>query len=131
MAKEFIHYSWKDFEQAVDTIVRRLKQTEIVSQCGRVYGIPRGGLVLAVTLSHRLGMPLATLDEVVAHGDALVVDDISDTGRTLQRFGPLGACTATLHLVPGTIYVPNIWVEERAPANWVIYPWEEVPNGKT
>ena len=113
-----ILFTWKQFDEAVDIIVGRLQLFPKVSQ---VYGIPRGGLVLAVALSHRLDVPLT---QSPSARDMLVVDDISDSGRTLKYFGPLSVCTATIHKVPNTVYVPDIWVFEREVDSWIVYPWE-------
>lgn len=46
-----------------------------------VYGFPRGGLCLAVALSHSLELPL--LEE--PKNNSLIIDDIYDTGYTLEK----------------------------------------------
>ena len=124
-----VYFTWEDFGFAVDTLVYKLRGDGLLSSISRVYGVPRGGLVLAVVLSHRLDVPLVTIEDVVANGKTLVVDDISDSGKTLKRFGPLGVCTATIHVVPGTLFVPDVWALERPKSSWVVYPWE-VKNGQ-
>ena len=125
-----IFFTWTEFDYAMDVIVSSLRCEGLVSKVSQVYGIPRGGLVLAVVLSHRLGVPLASLADVVAAGNALIVDDISDSGQTLKRFGALGTVTATIHLVPGAVYVPDVWVFQRPENSWVVYPWEtEIKGG--
>ena len=63
--------SWADFDRALDSAVARLASCSLSG----VYGVPRGGLVLAVCLSHRLGIPL--LEQPQA--GCLVVDDIYET----------------------------------------------------
>ena len=118
-----IHYSWQNFDDAVEVIANRVRAEGHLQRVKRIYGVPRGGLVLAIKLSYRLGLPLATLQEV-AYGHTLVVDDISDSGETLMRLGRLAVCTATIHAVPGTTFVPDIWVEKRDKDTWVVYPWE-------
>ena len=50
--------SWADFDRALDSAVARLASSSLSG----VYGVPRGGLVLAVCLSHRLGIPLLQAD---------------------------------------------------------------------
>ena len=45
-----------------------------------VYGVPRGGLCLAVALNHAIERPLLSVPEP----SALIVDDVYETGRTLQ-----------------------------------------------
>ena len=70
--------SWADFDRALDSAVARLASCSLSG----VYGVPRGGLVLAVCLSHRLGIPL--LEQPQA--GCLVVDDIYETGRTVAAY---------------------------------------------
>ena len=113
--------TWAQFDNAVDIIVEKLRVYE--GQFDSIYGIPRGGLVLAVALSHRLGVPLAN----TCHQDSLVVDDISDSGNTLFPFQRRGHVIATIHLVPATRVHPDIWVYVRR-ADWVTYPWEKGGN---
>ena len=52
--KQFI--SWDEYENHIDSIVDWV-QTQDFS-LGAVYGLPRGGLPIAVSLSHRLHLPL-------------------------------------------------------------------------
>ena len=48
-----------------------------------IYGLPRGGLIPAVMLSHQLGIPMAKGD---IGPNTLIVDDICDSGETLDKF---------------------------------------------
>ncbi len=95
-----------------------------------VYGIPRGGLVVAVYLSHRLKLPCLTklLGPV---GSTLVVDDIADTGKTLKEYKELGFDTATIYYKPRSIIKPTYFVKEIKDTDWIVYPYEdpkEIPN---
>jgi len=111
-------FTWQQFDNAVGIIAEGLKYYE--GRFDNIYGVPRGGLVLAVALSHRLGLP------VVKDCDSrsVVVDDISDSGKTLQPFQQRGNVLATIHIVPESVVYPEIWVHVRR-ADWVIYPWEK------
>ena len=118
-------FSWEDFNKAVDVIIDALRRKGLLSKVTQIYGIPRGGLVLAVALSHKLNLPMTlALADIVARGGALIVDDISDSGKTMAIWGPLGVCSATIHRVPSTIYIPDVWAVDRAEGVWVEYPWE-------
>ena len=68
---------WIDFDECISSIYIRCKNKKFEG----VYGFPRGGLCLAVALSHSLGIPL--LDE--PKNNSLIVDDIYDTGYTLEK----------------------------------------------
>ena len=108
--------SWTDFDQAVAVLAERYAAIPMAG----IYGVPRGGLCLAVALSHALQKPL--LPDPVA--DALVVDDVYETGRTLQA----------LHdRCPNARFA--VWVSKRPPlwwqaavvtehSEWLLFPWE-------
>lgn len=83
-----------------------------------VYGIPRGGLVLAVMISHRLDIPLL----MAPCEGCLVVDDISDTGVTLKHYKNSGYHIATMHIRENTSVIPEVW--HKISDGWVEYPWE-------
>ena len=85
--KEFI--SWAQYQYAIDRMVLYYKQSTRISECGAVYGLPRGGLPIAVSLSHKLDLPLLMNyydRKIVTDKKILVVDDIADTGHTLKDF---------------------------------------------
>lgn len=49
------HYSWSAFGKDIETIASTLQGYKF----DEIYGIPRGGLIIAVVLSHRLELPLS------------------------------------------------------------------------
>ena len=71
--------TWDTIDNLITIIAR-----EIISESPNIYniyGIPRGGLIPAVLLSHKLGIPVT--QEVKNY--SLIVDDISDSGNTLKK----------------------------------------------
>ena len=83
-----------------------------------IYGIPRGGLVLAVYLSHLLNIPI--VDRPTGK-ETLIVDDIADTGTTLNDFKDY--TIATLYYHKQSKVKPDIWIYEKKD-NWILFPWE-------
>ena len=82
-------------------------------------GLPRGGLIPAVMVSHRLGLPLVTLPEP----HTLVIDDIADSGVTLTNTP--GIYTAVLHYKPHTsVFKPDVYSVEYKGDDFLVYPWE-------
>ena len=73
--------SWPQFDQAVQQLASRFAGSAVTG----VYGVPRGGLCLAVALSHAIDRPLLSAPEP----SALIVDDVYETGRTLQALNCL------------------------------------------
>jgi hypoxanthine phosphoribosyltransferase len=96
-----------------------------------VYGIPRGGLIIAVYLSHLCNLEVVTDIERINGDDTLVVDDIADTGKTLNKY-PITKCSsATIHYKPRSIIKPTYYVDLCENTDWIVYPYEcseEKPN---
>ena len=112
-----IYLSWDDISQLVDTLCEKIitEQPNIDS----VFGLKRGGLIPAVMVSHKLGLPWSD----VMLPNTLVVDDICDTGVTLKN--TIGVYNAVLHYKPHTsCCVPNIYATLHEGDEWIIYPWE-------
>lgn len=108
------HLTWEEFDFAVETIA---------SQCpsvNGVYGMPRGGLVLAVALSHRLLVPLLLEPRI----GALWVDDIVDTGLTIRN--ALKGMTYAAWINKSSDY--DVISAQTCGDEWVIFPWEKSSN---
>ena len=114
--------TWADFDSAIEVLVEKVVSSGRIFS--NIYGIPRGGLVVAVALSHRLDLPVIMSVDLVS-GSTLVVDDISDGGTTLSAFAGKVGAVATIHIVSGTKVVPDFFVWYRL-EKWVHYPWEKV-----
>ena len=108
--------SWQQFDQAVSALAQEFKGRT----CSGVFGVPRGGLCLAVALSHALERPL--LLEPAA--DALIVDDVYETGRTLEALRE--QCPDASFAVWVSKCQARWWttVEESAADEWLVFPWE-------
>ena len=113
-----IYLSWDDVSQLVDTLCEKII-TE-VPNIDSVFGLKRGGLIPAVMVSHKLGLPWSD----VMLPNTLVIDDIADTGLTLKNC--IGGYTAVLHYKPHTsCHIPNLWASVHKGDEWIIYPWEK------
>ena len=78
-------YTWSEFDKSVEHIA---KECDFLDFSG-IYGIPRGGLCLAVALSHRLKINLISEPKK----NSLIVDDIYETGNTLNTFKNIEGAT--------------------------------------
>ena len=120
--KQFLE--WRDIDDAIEKLVLNITSSEI--KVVAVGGLPRGGLIPAVMLSHRLQIPFvsqAQLQNVT--GNILIVDDICDSGKTLKQFKfEENVYTATLHYKTTADYEPHFWWKIAPENEWIVYPWE-------
>ena len=72
------HFTWREFDKSVEHIANECKFLDFSG----IYGVPRGGLCLAVALSHKLKIDL--ISEPIKN--SLIVDDVYETGITLNTF---------------------------------------------
>lgn len=111
------YLTWQEFDLVIDKAAEQLESCEISG----IYGIPRGGLTLAVALSHRLGVPMLA----APCKNCIVVDDIADTGITLQHFEDCNYATLTWCYKPDVSKVrPNYYYLTCAENEWIVFPWE-------
>lgn len=117
--------SWKRFEKDIHKLANQILTNEIKMRwCySSVYGIPRGGLVIATRLSHLLNVPLINvplMTKLTSHS-TLICDDVSDTGETLKEYNELFHI-ATLYRKNHTKIEPRYCV--RTINKHIIFPWE-------
>lgn len=116
-------YSYEQFERDVEQIVQWINKNNL--KFTGIYGVPRGGLILAVILSHKLKIPLLTYRLEITNR-TLIVDDISDTGETLKdtllglRVKPK---VVTLFIHTNTKVLPDYFLREKK-EDWVHFWWE-------
>ncbi len=158
---KFLPVSWRDVEEGCLRIAEKI--VEDGEKIDLIVGVLRGGWVPARLLSDYLGVdkigvvevkfykgigdraerPVVTQPLVVEARDktVLVVDDVADTGKTLNivtsflsLYGPRKILTATLYVKPWSIVRPDYYAFETDA--WIIFPWdraetlEELVNGQ-
>ena len=113
--------SWSDVDGLIDKLCGRiLNDLPLIDS---VYGIPRGGLIPTVLVSHRLKLPYVSS----IGKNTLVVDDICDSGVTLKN-SP-GIYTAVLYQKPETAcFTPSVWADLHLGNEWLIFPWEKMDS---
>lgn len=118
------YLNWNDIDRAINRIVASINSSEI--KINAVGGLPRGGLIPAVMISHRLSIPFVSQANIKnIFGNILIVDDICDSGQTLKQFKfEENIYTATLHWKQSSEYQPNYFWEIAYENEWIVYPWE-------
>lgn len=118
--------SWEEFDRLIDKLEVKINKSG--EKFDGIIGVPRGGLIVAVCLSHRLNLPLIAEGHLIDSMSILLVDDIVDSGKTLNNLLMdwkivKNIIIATLHYRNGAVVTP-IYVE-NAEDNWIQYPWED------
>ena len=121
MEKTFL--SWTDIEIAVESLAYQIKNSG--KKIGSINGLARGGLIPAVILSHKLGIPFMNEDND-SEGYILIIDDICDTGETLKFYSNYEyILTATIHYKQTAMVEPDFYYSLVPQDKWIVYPWEQ------
>ena len=112
------YYTWQEFGS--DCVALALRIERLRKKFTGVWGPARGGLPIAVCMSHSLDIPLAKRP---TDPSVLIVDDIADTGKTLNKYAKKGFTVATIFYHKQCLYVPKIWLREKGD-QWIAFPWE-------
>ena len=114
-----IHFTWEEFDRSVEHIAERCKFLEFSG----IYGVPRGGLCLAVALSHKLKINL--ISEPIEN--SLIVDDVYETGITLDTYKNIeGANFFVLFSKTNPTWWNSVHLSEKS--DWIVFPWENTLN---
>ena len=116
------YFTWSEFDKSVEHIANHFDFIEFSG----IYGVPRGGLCLAVALSHKLKINL--ISEPIKN--SLIVDDIYETGITLNSFRDIEGAK---FFVLFSKVKPTWWntVNMSDKNEWIVFPWENKINPKS
>jgi uncharacterized protein len=146
---EYVVPTWSQINDMLLSQAQKIQNQQL--QPDIIIGIAKGGIIPARILSDLIETPqLATVQIAFYHDIAqptleptlkqplslsiknkktLIVDDISDTGKSLklaqihlQEQGAAETKTATLYFKPQSITKPDFY--EKQTNNWVVFPWE-------
>ena len=129
MEKNKLYLSWKWVDDQINKIGDKLEglNLEFVS------GIPRGGLIPAVMMSHAYGIKYisyssAKMLPLELRKKTIVIDDISDTSLTMAEADKLGFITSSLSTRIGTKTLPRLTGEIIRDDRWLVFPWETLDS---
>jgi len=145
----FLTLGWNEIEEASLTIAEKIVSSGFTPQV--IVGVLRGGWIPARMLSDLLDVkevgaleikfyrgieerserPVITQPLVcdIKDKNVLIVDDVADTGKSLQvalgavsLYGPKLIKTASLYTKPWSVIVPDFYYAQTD--KWIIFPWE-------
>ena len=109
------YFTWGEFDKSVEQIANKCKFLKFSG----IYGIPRGGLCLAVALSHKLKINL--ISQPIKN--SLIVDDVYETGITLNKFKDIeGAMYFVLFSKIKPTWWNTVFISDEK--EWIVFPWE-------
>ena len=113
------YFTWSEFDKSVEYIADQCKFIKLSG----IYGVPRGGLCLAVALSHKLDLQLIEKPSK----NSLIVDDVFETGITLRNFKDIeGANFFVLVSKKKPIWWNTVNLSDKN--EWIVFPWENQKN---
>ena len=113
------YFTWWEFDKSVEDIACKCRFLKFSG----IYGVPRGGLCLAVALSHKLNINL--IPEPI--NNSLIVDDVYETGITLNNFKDIeGATFFVLFSKIKPTWWNTVHISEKN--EWIVFPWENTLN---
>jgi len=147
---EELNLAWTDVEQAVNIIINRIGNKKY----DYVIGIANGGLIPATLIAKKLKLKTMSvglesydgkdfknvtlwseinkrLYILQQHGLCLLVDDISDSGKSFNyiknaylKNEEIICDTASLVVKPKTTFMPDYFAMNVHTDTWVKFPWE-------
>ena len=116
------YFTWSEFDKSVEQIANKCRFKEFSG----IYGVPRGGLCLAVALSHKLKIEL--ISEPIKN--SLIVDDVYETGISLSNFKDIeGATFFVLFSKVNPTWWNTLFISKKS--QWIVFPWENSLNSKS
>ena len=116
------YFTWSEFDESVEEIADKCRFKDFSG----IYGVPRGGLCLAVALSHKLKIEL--ISEPLKN--SLIVDDVYETGLTLTSLKDIeGAVFFVLFSKIKPTWWNTVFISKKS--QWIVFPWENTLNSKS
>ncbi len=147
MATTYLPVNWTTYHSLTHKLAAAILSSRENPE--KIVAISRGGLTLGHLLSDLLRIPISTITiqsyvdiqkqgELKISGElqspiggkrVLLVDDVSDTGKTLKRavtylksFKPKRISTVTLFYKPHSIFRPDYFAQTTS--KWILFPYE-------
>jgi len=116
------YFTWSEFDNSVEHIANKCRYKEFSG----IYGVPRGGLCLAVALSHKLNIELISEPKK----NSLIVDDVYETGITLKSYKDIEeAMYFVLFSKIEPIWWNTVFISKKN--QWIVFPWENSLNSNS
>lgn len=146
---EKLFYSWHDFDDDIEILTNYIHANQWLPDY--IVGVKRGGLIPAISLSHRFNKPLIMMscqlrdnkdnevrlyevEQLPKDKNVLIVDDICDSGVTLQKivhqlfmegFSNVKTCSLIYNFSQDfRIDYCAREIDRFQDTRWIVFPWE-------
>ncbi len=126
------YLTWGDITTQIDVIVQNIKEAQTKWDVfTEIYGLPRGGLIPGVMLSHALEIPMI-LDKNAIWETTIIIDDIIDSGETLTKItiSQKAGFTSALVYKTKSTFIPDGFGIQVEGEEWIVFPWETEASSK-
>ncbi len=135
--------TWEEYTKDCYTLARKIQKN--AQPFKGIVAIARGGLVTAGIIAPMLNIRIVhslclesyseegKRGEIIQHNrldlnkawGCLVVDDLVDSGRTINHTNNLGLIdSAVLYRKSNTEFEPTFYARELPAEKWIVFPWE-------
>jgi hypoxanthine phosphoribosyltransferase len=107
-------------------LIRKIREWVLTQNIEAIYGVPRGGCVPGVMLSHITGLPYLPALDSTPYTSILIIDDIADSGRTislLKEMYPAYPIVTLYRRYNCPVHV-DFYGKEINHDKWLVFPWE-------
>ena len=119
----------------ISNLILDIKKSQNKYDC--VIGIMRGGLYISKPVANALNLPhkkihishydnqcVLEVDDVSEYKNPLVVDDLIDSGKTIDTYkSKFGNGDVAVLFWKESNQQPEFYIKEKPPG-WVVFPWE-------
>lgn len=145
--------TWRDIHWTAEQLAARLKDQAPDREWTGIVAVTTGGMVPACLVAKRLGIKhietycfssyegqvqgsahvLKTADLAAGGAGWLVIDDLTDTGKTFRHLRKTlpEAYYATLYVKPEGAEMAQSYAEEIPQETWIHFPWELAEKAET
>lgn len=102
-----IKLTWNQVNLRIDELLKKVD----ISNYDGIYGVPRGGMPIALIVSQKTG--LSIIESIIESEKPLVVDDIIDSGNTRLRYSDYDFISL---------------FDAKEVNDWIEFPWERMNN---
>lgn len=118
-------YTLQNFKDDCIVLCDFITASDICGNIKAIYGIPKGGIPVAIRLAGLMNLPLIDYSQLVNYkkNQVLVCDDLIDSGRTLSAFN--GFPSAVLCSKGLSDIFDNQFIARLIEPEWVHFWWED------